>query len=64
MEPTDPLQHLPEYLLGYRDLRQLKHQPPGMPHQPAPNLMSLTCTLRNDQSLMGLPFCLRSALSQ
>ena len=33
MEPTDTLQHLPEYFLGYGDLRELKHEPPRTTHQ-------------------------------
>ena len=41
MEPGDTLQHLSEHFLGYGYLRQLKHQPPGMPHQTSTHLDEL-----------------------
>ncbi len=41
MEPSDTLQHLPEYLPGHSHLAKLKHQPPGMPHQTSTHLDEL-----------------------
>ena len=41
MEPTDTLQHLPEHVPRHSHLGKLEHQPPGMAHQPSPDLDEL-----------------------
>ena len=41
MEPGDTLQHLPEYLPAHHHLSKLEHRPPGVAHQPSPDLDEL-----------------------
>ena len=41
MESCDTFQHLPEYLPRHSHLGKLEHQPPGVTHQPSPDLDEL-----------------------
>ena len=41
MEPADTLQHLPEHIPRHSHFSELEHQPPGVAHQPCPDLDEL-----------------------
>ena len=41
MEPSDTLEALPEHLPRHSHLSELEHQPPGVAHQPCPDLDEL-----------------------